>query len=280
MVMQLPLPAVDCAALIDQLVVERQNGVNAAYFASVHAEWRQRITEYSTLEGHPASVPAWAAIEPYKTRFLTLYNNPKEGQVQYSILKNLRNRKLQLCPGCGEEGTPNTLDHYLPKADYPHLAILPTNLSPLCDICQSAKGTDTLDPAGQKIFLHPYFDDHGKNQVLKLTINLPFDKPHGFQLDPHPNLNVPDRAQVERHMIGLKLRKRYGGFFRAEHVRLLRLASKARGGPRDFAIHLELFRDFHADRGLNCWPHIFYDAICGNTPLVNFLRTGTLPEVI
>lgn len=279
MVKRLVLPAIDNGWLVDQLVAERQNGVNAQYFKGIQAEWRQRAKQYSAVQGDPLQVAQWATIEAVKTRFLTLYNNPQVGHVQHSILDSLRDRKLKLCPGCGEEGTPNTLDHYLPKANYPHLAVLPANLFPLCDICQGEKGTETTIN-GEKIFVHPYFDSVGDSQVYKLIIHHPFNAPHGFTLEPHPALAPPNRDLVRRHMNGLNLEERYGSFFRDEYIRLLKLAHGARGGPLDFAVHLASFKHYHSLRGLNVWPHVFYDGVCNDAALVDYLRQGLLPEDI
>src|SRR3546814_3004594 len=53
--------------------------------------------------------------------------------------------ELNHCPACGEPGTPNTLDHYLPKGRYPHFCVTPLNLFPMCDACQQAKGEKTGD---------------------------------------------------------------------------------------------------------------------------------------
>lgn len=43
-----------------------------------------------------------------------------------------------LCPIC-RAGTPDTLDHYLPKGKMPTLAVVPNNLIPTCSACNSAK---------------------------------------------------------------------------------------------------------------------------------------------
>lgn len=62
-----------------------------------------------------------------------------------------------LCPICGGVGRVKTLDHYLPKANYPQLSVLPYNLVPACRDCNTEKGNPIItDPAKQLI--HPYYD--------------------------------------------------------------------------------------------------------------------------
>lgn len=60
------------------------------------------------------------------------------------------------CGLCGA-GRAATLDHYLPKDDFPEFAVLPLNLVPACDPCNRNKGVKFID-AGEPMFLHSYLD--------------------------------------------------------------------------------------------------------------------------
>lgn len=61
------------------------------------------------------------------------------------------------CPLCGHR-TVSTLDHHLPKAHYPALAVVPLNLVPACGDCNKAKLASLPSTASEET-LHPYFDD-------------------------------------------------------------------------------------------------------------------------
>lgn len=61
------------------------------------------------------------------------------------------------CPLCGW-GAVSTLDHHLPKAHYPALAVAPLNLVPACSDCNKAK-LAALPASASEETLHPYFDD-------------------------------------------------------------------------------------------------------------------------
>lgn len=64
------------------------------------------------------------------------------------------------CPYCAQRRV-SSLDHYLPKARFPTLAVAPLNLVPSCSDCNRSKGSYSPGP-GSPPLLHPYSDDpHG-----------------------------------------------------------------------------------------------------------------------
>lgn len=279
MVMKLPLPAQCSVALVALVVAQRQNGRNRDFFNGIAAEWTARVTAYVAAGGDPAQVPTWPQIMARRTSFETLYDSPAGGSVQAPILRELRSREMQLCPGCGEDGTPNTLDHYLPKSRYPHFSITPANLFPLCDICQGHKGTETVDAAGDRRALHPYFDEFLIDQAVALTIEPPFETPT-FTLAPHGNLNPEERALVTRHMGLLKIEERYGHFFRTEHLRMLRLVDVVRKKNGSVPESISMFK-LHAElRAVNGWSHIFWAAVAADADLLNWLENEDLPDYL
>lgn len=281
MVTKLPLPEPCSITLVSAVVQERIGGPNAQYFNDLENEWRERVEQYLDERGNPEIVPNWPAIlpVPYRTRFLTLYDSPQEGAAQYQILRDLRDRKLQLCPSCGEEGAPNTLDHYLPKTKFPQFAITPANLTPMCDTCQGIKGIQLLDGNGRRIYLHPYFDEFLTGQVLRLVIGRPFNAPESFTLGPDPNLPDHTMALVQRHIDGLGLERRYGAYFRDEYMRLLRLAQICRTKGSDIREDIPKFKQLHELRASNVWPHVFYAAVSEDEELLDYLANGDLPEL-
>ena len=61
------------------------------------------------------------------------------------------------CPTCGGIGRPRSLDHYLPKSNYPKLSVLPHNLIPACRDCNTDKGNPQFNQPHEQL-IHPYFD--------------------------------------------------------------------------------------------------------------------------
>jgi hypothetical protein len=62
------------------------------------------------------------------------------------------------CPFCGDLGHVRTLDHYIPKANFPLHSVLPLNLVPCCRDCNTEK-LGGFPTALETQPLHPYFDD-------------------------------------------------------------------------------------------------------------------------
>ena len=68
------------------------------------------------------------------------------------------------CPLCGQRPVA-TIDHHLPKAHYPALAVAPLNLLPACSDCNKAK-LDAIPATAEEVALHPYYDDLGDDVWL------------------------------------------------------------------------------------------------------------------
>ncbi len=88
------------------------------------------------------------------------------GRVIYDQIKSLP--KYDTCPFCDHRDV-STLDHILPKAEYPSLAVTPLNLVGSCMECNKSKLTLVPSTAGEAI-LHPYFDNVGGHRWLNATV--------------------------------------------------------------------------------------------------------------
>jgi len=280
MVMRLTPPDVDGIELIDKIVSERQAGKNAKFFNEIKDDWKLHVQTYIDSKGNPELVKPWHKVRGHKVTFKNLYSNPQEGSAQEPILQALRSRTMQLCPACGEDGTPNTLDHYLPKDIYPEFAITPLNLFPMCDICQGEKGTKTLDEDDQRFFLHPYFDVFTEKQVVMLEISKPFESPTTITVRPHSDLSEVDASLVKRHLYELGISKRYHHYFRNQHMRLLKLVNEIRLNGQNVRQSLELFRKNELYKSVNSWPHIFYSGVLADEELIVYLETAKLPDYL
>jgi hypothetical protein len=62
------------------------------------------------------------------------------------------------CPFCAGIGHAKTLDHYVPKANFPLYSIVPTNLVPCCRDCNSEK-LSTFPTSTDAQTIHPYLDN-------------------------------------------------------------------------------------------------------------------------
>ena len=279
MVMHLPLPPYDSVQLVRDVVAERAAGVNAAFFNGIEDQWVARVQAYVDNAGTPSDVPSWPQIQVRSNTFLNLYLSPADGSAQGDILVEMRDHELSICPSCGELGRPNTLDHYLPKAAYPHLCITPANLFPMCDACQRAKGSKVGDAVSPRFFLHPYYDVFVAAQVLRLEIAAPFDAP-SFALQVADDLTKAQADLVRVHLRELEIPPRFAIFFRGHHRRLLRLVSKMRSSGQNVFATLSIFQHGVADASLNSWEHVFYSSVLGNPALLDYLANSNLPDYL
>ncbi|TCA18485.1 hypothetical protein E0H68_03350 [Rhizobium leguminosarum bv. viciae] len=279
MVHVLPPPEVDSIGLINDVIAERQNGVNAVFFNGIAAEWLARVQAYLDHHGSAALVEKWPAIAADKTKFIGLYKHPAEGSAQGMVLENLRAHELVICPACGEAGRPNTLDHYLPKGVYPQFAIVPQNLFPMCDACQGAKLELTGDAQTPRFFIHPYYDRFSAPEVVSLRIHAPFDTPT-FELIPNPNLMDDERTLVGVHIEKLEIISRFATFFSGAYRRVLRLAGEIRSGGQNMEAMLSFFRGNARAISPNSWDCIVYDAVLPNAELMEYLTDGELPTYL
>ena len=277
-------PVADSVAMVDQLVAERQTGQNAAFFTLHGLEWKQRIQTYMDNQGNPSAIPRWPAIHDDRAKFQNLYANPRAGHVQQPIIRALRkSHGLLECPACGDRGVPDTVDHFLPQKHYPHFAVLPHNLAPMCGTCQQAKGSKIGNAQSPRFFLHPYFDAAADEQLVTGAIRPPFDTPtHALALRtrwrPLRNGRVAAvAAVVETHLRELNIYARFGSWFTTQYTRLLRNVSGLRDAGLDVAGTLGSFREAARLAGPNCWDHVFYDEVIGNPLLVAYLAISDLP---
>lgn len=281
MVIRLQLPNIDYDDFIDAVVTERQAGRNASFFTGIKHEWKDRTQNYLDNMGNPEVVKRWNRVtEADGKKFVNLYNNPKAGAAHRPILESLRARTLQICPACGEDGTPNTLDHYLPKDDFPEFAITAANLSPMCDICQGEKKTKTVTAANERIFLHPYYDEFLGMQVVVLEFVKPLETPPSFTLRPSHALDAAQTALVSRHIHELGVIRRYHHFFRDEYMRLLRLTNDIHQRGQNLREQLENFRNMASYKSVNSWLHVFYAGVTADNDLMAYLETGDMPDFV
>jgi hypothetical protein len=279
-VMRLVMPAIDNDDFIDTIVQERSGGINAIFFQDIREQWKLRVKCYAVNRGNPESIEPWTVVGPHKSKFQNLYLSPAEDSVQRPILEDLRSRTLQICPACGEDGTPNTLDHYLAKETFPEFSVTPINLFPMCDACQTEKGTKMMSAAHERMFLHPYFDDFVNKQIVHLVIGAPFGAPEHIDLLPDAALSAQEAALVKRHIDELGIKARYHRFFKSEHLRLIRLVKEMRRTGQEVRHTIEIFRMYAAQKSANSWGHVYFTGVLANDQLMSFLETADLPEFI
>ncbi|WP_370311945.1 HNH endonuclease [Sagittula sp.] len=190
--------------------------------------------------------------------------------------KLLKRTCVARCPFCGISES-STLDHYLPKEQYPEFSIFPNNLVPCCAVCNTRKRDRILDEdTNVRMFLHPCYDAIAVLEFLSVRTRVEADalvisyrlvQPEGmadltFQhLSSHfKELDLADRYRRMglEHLGGQypALRRAYGVGQHAERV-----AEKL----------IEGAEDFEEISGVNYWLAKLYRALAAN---VDFCAGG------
>jgi len=167
-------PDIDVATLFNTVIGTVGNaGMRFRYGAclplveSAEQEFESKIT---TGQVHTIAQENIVNADLSVAAFKALYDQQlvakEEGRFYYD--KILAAAPLGLCPLCGHRDV-STLDHYLPKAFYPRLSVVPINLVPACKDCNTGKLV-TFPVNEETETLHPYFDDIDYDLWLKMEV--------------------------------------------------------------------------------------------------------------
>ena len=164
---------------------------------------KQLATEYDTQGGHVtdyqlSSIPAKVA------------NNIKSHYTDTNSKKPLEYIREDLfdgvsrCPYCSI-GQVNTLDHYMPKDNYPAMSLCRLNLVPICWECNHTKGTKSY-----KEFIHPYYKNlPTKTIFLQANITVHLNQIIiDFYFDKAAVNNLPLYDELCKHWKNLKMNER------------------------------------------------------------------------
>ncbi|MEU7176540.1 hypothetical protein ABZ949_34325 [Micromonospora tulbaghiae] len=167
---------------------------------------------YKSYEGamkHGSHIDPITVSDDLKKELLANYDALNEGRV----LNELRQELLQSitrkgqCPLCGR-GRVYTLDHYLPKANYPEFSILSKNLVPACYRCNNKK-LDRMHSPGDARFLHPYFDKLPSQPILAAHVDVGSEVSAIFSIVDHPAVSPELIRNARYHFRTLSLGDTY-----------------------------------------------------------------------
>lgn len=137
-----------------------------------------------------------------------LYNRALVRGGERATYLRLRGRsRYNRCPLCAQRDV-KTLDHYLPKDDFPELAVVPLNLVPSCFECNHAKLTYRALQADDLLF-HPFFDNWSSYRLVRATIDVGPRVTTRFDIRNPPGAEIELVRRAERHFEELALGSLY-----------------------------------------------------------------------
>lgn len=126
-------------------------------------------------------------------------------RAEYDLLLSIP--PFGICPLCNSRPV-NTLDHQLPKVEFPELSVLPTNLVPSCRDCNSEKLAEIPSTEIERTF-HPYYDDFGSGEWLFAKISNAPNFVIMFEVQQPPQWTNIQFRRTESHFIAFSLNKLY-----------------------------------------------------------------------
>lgn len=232
----------------------------------------------NTLELLSASV--WQQND--KKNFLDLYSfRATKFKKLYQFLTTKPNNVIDnVCPYCYLEPS-ESLDHFVPKAPFPHFSANPQNLIPCCSKCNSKKDDDWIVNQGGnnvRLFLNAYIDNVMNQKFLGVTFSYPNNNnivPSFFISQNGMSQNLFDI--VKTHFAKLDLATRYKNSSNKVFVELGNSIKVAkRNGLTDQVIkkiNLDAIMENEKTFGLNHWETVLKKACITDSGAYNYLIT-------
>ncbi|WP_225999806.1 HNH endonuclease [Paenibacillus sp. BJ-4] len=172
--------------------------------------------------------------------------------------------KQGICPSCGEREV-ETLDHVLPKKNYPTLVVTPINLVPSCNKCNKKKSAKiALSSYDEPI--HPYYDDIQTERWLYSRINRDSGIFVNYYVVEPENWDEVMIKRVKNHFAFFELGKLFS--LRAalelseKKYRLCKLHKDA--GPETVKRYLEDFVEDYSSFYNNNWKKSLYECLAAD----------------
>lgn len=209
------------------------------------------------------------------TKLYTQYFVPKGKPARhlYDAIKVTSNGK---CPLCGGVGHVRTLDHYLPKANFPLYAVMPTNLVPCCRDCNSEK-LNAFSQVRENQTLHPYFD-HDRffaNKWIYARVVPSMPPVLEYFVMPPEEWHDDDKSRVHAHFADYRLAEKFSVEAAADLPETIqtRQTTMAANSPEDFSRYL-------AEKGqtatlpINNWRRAMFTALAADEWFCNQTFVG------
>jgi hypothetical protein len=164
------------------------------------------------------------------------------------------------CPLCGI-GVVRGLDHHLPKGEYSRLVVVPNNLVPACEWCQSNKRAAYPTVAGDQT-IHPYFDNFETVQWLKAIVLHTAPASFKFSVDSPARWSATKSERARHHLktfnLGVLFSSNAAGHLVDIRHRLFNLLVS--GGAASVKAHLIEEAASRRAAHLNSWATAMYEA--------------------
>ncbi|MEO1952493.1 MULTISPECIES: HNH endonuclease signature motif containing protein [unclassified Thioclava] len=226
---------------------------------SADYDTRAKAEELHLIGAHEGGIGNVAGLDLKNNYTIRMARKGVPARSIYDALKILpaHNR----CPYCNF-GPVETLDHLLPKTQYPAFAVKPTNLVGCCDRCNRKKSE--IVPTGPgDLYLHPYFDNIDHTNWLKVELIQTTPAVAEFYVAATDELTANQLSRLNNQFEGLELAGLYSDAAADEIVDIAALLEEMFIDGGECAVRSHLARQ-HRSRfavGRNSWRSALYQAL-------------------
>jgi hypothetical protein len=179
---------------VTQMIVDASDAYEAA-------------AEANTLDQTPKSPTLGGRVTAEELQAVYTQRMAKQNAPGRPIYDDIFAAAKGRCPLCAHR-TVTTLDHHLPKAYYPALAVTPLNLVPSCSDCNKTK-LATVPHTPEDVSIHPYFDDVDTERWLHADVVKVAPAAIRFRVEAPAAWDALLIKRVRRHFRELKLSALY-----------------------------------------------------------------------
>lgn len=157
------------------------------------------------------------------------YEKPPS-KLNNELVKRRYEHGLIKCPYCGYPEAPDTLDHFMPKGNWPEFALFHNNLVPQCEGCAPTKGERYFSDEENLVkFIHPFYFD----LLTKINFKIVTDFENNtntisFNLEINLDEDMEDNdiKRIKLHFKELKIKGKLISFCQKEFLHWKRLLEK------------------------------------------------------
>lgn len=177
------------------------------------------------------------------------------------ISERRRKHELDSCPYCGKPVVPSTLDHFLPKEDWPEFSIYPDNLVPQCSDCAPIKGRKYYcSTENSAMFIHPFYSSLLSQVGFEISATL-MNNDVSFNVRYKlKDIDESDRPRVRLHIHSLKITRRIKEYCDVKLKRIIRKSKKSKNSIAGI-INCYMPEVQSESYLLNNWKDAFYSSI-------------------
>lgn len=173
---------------------------------AVEAYFQQHFNAFDQTVAAFGTPPPSSAKRRLDSLMHEFYLRPNAA-LQTDLHKRRHDHGLTECPFCGNPQAPDTLDHFLPKEDWPEYAIFANNLVPQCRACAPIKHRRYYCATHRRaMFLHPMYSAALGSVRFKINVSLQADRPvFEIKFSAAKATAGTDVVRIEQHLKELKV---------------------------------------------------------------------------